>query len=233
VAEGANLVVLPERFHHYGPRGELHLEPEDGRAMQWLSDLAARHQIHLGGGVLLSSSGDRGLNTFALFGPDGDQLALYTKIHLFRLAELGIDESEGLDGGANPMVVETELGSIGLTICYDLRFPELFRGLRASGAEIMLVPSAFTVPTGQAHWTTLLRARAIENQVYVVAPDQVGDHAGVASPSYGGSQIVDPWGELLADVGCEGTGMAVAELSAERLDKIRRRLPCWEHRVIW
>ncbi len=230
---GAELVILPERFHHYGASDTLHLEPEDGRAMTWLSKLAAQFKIHLGGGILLEGPGEKGRNCLALFAPDGARLALYTKIHLFRLAELGIDESVGLDGGTQPMVVETELGRIGLTICYDLRFPELYRELRAAGAELVLIPSAFTVPTGRAHWSALLRARAIENQFYVVAPDQFGDHAGAASPSYGHSQIFDPWGELVAELDDGGPGIALAELSASRLEEVRRRLPCWDHRVSW
>jgi predicted amidohydrolase len=234
-ARGAELVVLPEVFLWRGPRD---LEPEHredvpGPTTERLGRLARELRIHLQAGSILERipGEPRSYNTALLFGPSGEILAAYRKIHLFDVEIPGrvtARESEIRKPGHETVVAETSLGRIGLSVCYDLRFPELYRRLAAAGAEILCVPSAFTFPTGAAHWEVLLRARAIENQAYVVAPNQFGP-----SPhghhDYGHSMIVDPWGTVLA-CAPDAEGVVVAEVDRERLAGIRRELPCLRHR---
>jgi predicted amidohydrolase len=165
-----------------------------------------------------------------VFGPDGAPQGRYRKIHLFDVAIPGrveVRESNRMSAGSEVVCVDTDFGRIGLSICYDLRFPELYRRLAFDGARLVCIPSAFTHPTGAAHWEVLLRARAIENQVYVVAPNQVGPTKD-GPPVWGGSSIVDPWGAVVArapDAEC----VIVAEIDFGRLEEIRRGLPCLEH----
>jgi len=184
------------------------------------------------GSLLERSDTDRCFNTALLFGPDGGLLARYRKIHLFDVevdATVRTAESRTRQPGDQTACVETDLGVIGLAVCYDLMFPELFRRLASQGAEVVVVPSAFTAPTGAAHWHTLVRARAIENQCYVVAPDQYGPTTH-GFDNYGHSVIVDPWGEVLADAG-EGSPRVIhAELDGGWLASVRRRLPSLAHR---
>jgi len=234
---GASLVSLPEVFIWRGPRDrETGVgETIPGPASERLGALARELRIHLQAGSILERiEGDRRCyNTAMLFSPTGEIVARYRKIHLFDVdipGQVKAAESEIRKPGGETVVASTPLGVIGLSVCYDLRFPELYRRLAAAGADIFCIPSAFTFPTGAAHWEVLVRARAIENQAYVVAPNQYG-----VSPNgyrdYGNSMIVDPWGTVLARAG-EGEGVIVAEVDPARLARIRTELPCLRHRSL-
>jgi len=233
-ARGARLVVLPEVFAWRGPRDDEHAggEPIPGPTTEAMAALALELRIWLCAGSLLEAvPGEaRPYNTSCLFDPGGRLLARYRKIHLFDVDLPGratVRESELRAPGGEVVTVPTDVGTLGLSICYDLRFPELYRRLVRAGAQVILVPSAFTFPTGAAHWEVLCRARAIENQCYLVAPDQTGQsphgHA-----DFGDSLIADPWGRVLARAG-DGEGVATAEIDLAALARIRRELPCLDH----
>lgn len=234
---GARLVATPENTNYLGPHEEkVHrAEPLDGPTCTRFSDLARRLQIFLLLGSFNEGSDDpqRCHNTSVLFGPDGSQIAVYRKIHLFDVdlsPEVRFSESATVKPGAETVVTETPLGRIGLSICYDLRFPELYRRLRAAGAEILAIPSAFTLTTGRDHWHPLIQARAIENQCYVLAPAQHGQHDDQGlRESYGHSMIVDPWGQVLA-MAPDGPGIALAEIDLERVQRVRQAMPVESHR---
>jgi deaminated glutathione amidase len=231
---GATLIVLPEVFAWRGPRADepAQIEPIPGPTSERLRDLARRYQIYLLAGSFLEKGDDaRSYNTSLLLGPQGDMLAHYRKIHLFDVdipGQVRVKESDTKKPGETVVAAATPLGVLGLSVCYDLRFPELYRQLAAKGAEVMFVPSAFTFPTGAAHWEPLLRARAIENQTYVIAPNQIGKNAhGYAD--YGNSMIIDPWGKVIArapDKEC----FITAEIDRDYTEKVRRELPCLAHR---
>jgi len=245
VAAGARLVALPETWAYKGPGAGIreHAEPLDGPSNGALAALAVRHEVFILAGshyetVSQGSSSLRGntshatpdaagrvYNTSVLFGPDGAPRAVYRKIHLFDAVSDGraYRESEDLLAGDALGTAEVDGVTVGLTICYDLRFPELYRALALRGAEVLLVPAAFTAFTGLAHWEVLLRARAIENGCFVVAPDQVGEHL-PGRACFGHSMVVDPWGAKLAEVDA-GVGVCVAELDLARLDDVRAQLP--------
>jgi predicted amidohydrolase len=236
-ARGADLVATPENTNFLGRQAEKvrRAQPLGGEVCRRFADLARRLRVHLLLGSFNERSDDptRCRNTSVLFGPDGATLAVYRKIHLFDVklsSKVDFVESDTVVAGDDCVVARTELGNVGLSICYDLRFPELYRRLAAGGAEILSVPAAFTRTTGEAHWELLLRARAVENQCFVLAPAQKGlhDDEGIRE-SYGHAMIVDPWGRVLAEVE-EETGIAVADLQAERLDEIRRAMPVASHR---
>lgn len=235
-ASGARLVCLPENVSYLGPEADKPAlaEPLDGPSFTRLARLARTHRVYLLAGTLPERSEDPGrpYNTSVLFGPAGQRLAVYRKIHLFDV-DLGPDgprfrESSRVSPGSGAVTVETELGALGLSVCYDLRFPELYRALVAAGADLLLVPSAFTVPTGKDHWEVLLRARAIENQCYVLAPAQQGHHFEKRT-SYGRSLIVDPWGTVLTSCP-DRPAVGLADVDLEALRQTRRRMPCLEHR---
>ena len=233
VEHKARLVVLPEVFLWRGPRGEEHAAAEliPGPSTERLGELARRHGIHLLAGSMLEENGAKPFNTSVLFDPRGDIVARYRKLHLFDVdipGHVSIRESDTRAPGDVVVTVPTELGVIGMTVCYDLRFPELYRRLMLAGAEIIAVPSAFTFPTGAAHWEVLLRARAIENQVYVIAPDQIGrSPAGIVD--FGNSMIIDPWGKVIARA-ADKECFVTAEIDRDYLEKVRRELPCLAHR---
>jgi len=233
-ARGARLVVLPEVFAWRGPRADEAAQAETipGPTTEAMSAVARATGMHLCMGSILEHVPNqrRSFNTSCLLGPDGALLARYRKIHLFDVdlpGRVTVRESDARAPGDETVVVATELGVLGLSICYDLRFPELYRRLVRAGAEILLVPSAFTFTTGSAHWDVLCRARAIENQSYLLAADQCG-----ASPhgfaDYGGSLIADPWGTIVARAG-DGEGVALAEIDRAYLAKVRSELPCLDH----
>ena len=231
---GASLVVLPEVFSWRGPKGEglKHAEAIPGPTSERLRTSARRHRIHLVAGSFLEQSDEpRSHNTSLLLNPNGEILACYRKIHLFDIdipGQVTVKESASMKPGADVVVQETPLGVFGLSVCYDLRFPELYRRLAQQGAEVLFVPSAFTFPTGAAHWEPLLRARAIENQAYVIAPNQIGKNAH-GHADYGNSMIIDPWGKVIArapDKEC----IITAEIDRDYLEKVRRELPCLAHR---
>lgn len=233
---GTRFVVLPEVFLWRGPRAEerRHAEPIPGPATERLAHLARRLNLYLLAGSILEQPADtaaeKAFNTSLLFNPQGDIIGRYRKTHLFDIdlpGHVTIRESDTRAAGDDFVTVPTELGVIGMTVCYDLRFPELYRRLTWAGAEIITIPSAFTFPTGAAHWEILVRARAIENQVYIIAPDQVGP-----SPSghidFGNSLIVDPWGKPLAHA-ADREMIIVAEIDRDYQQKVRRELPCLDH----
>lgn len=240
---GASLVVTPENTPFLGP--QFHkialAEPLDGPILRRFGGLAGELGIHLVVGsmaeqrLLADGSVDpqHCYNTSVLFGPTGERLAVYRKIHLFDVdvpAGPSFRESDSIAAGSEVVVAPTPLGTLGLSVCYDLRFPELYRALADRGADILLVPSAFTLTTGKDHWHVLLRARAIENQCWVIAPGQWGRHdAEGKRESYGHSLIIDPWGAVVADKG-HGEGLALAEIDLERTHQVRRAIPVRDHR---
>lgn len=234
---GAELLVLPEKFHYLGdPDGAVEIrESLDGELMSALAESAARHGVFLlAGSIWEEIPGDhRAYNTSVLLGPDGRQVAVYRKIHMFDVDVGGrtYRESDECRPGNRMVTADAASGvKIGMSVCYDLRFPELYRGLVSAGARIFTVPAAFTMTTGRDHWEVLLRARAIENQVFVVAANQVGRH-GDGLESYGRSMIVDPWGVVLAQA-ADGEGVAVADLDLSKLQQVRANLPSLDHQVL-
>jgi len=233
-ARGANLVALPEVFNWRGKRNEQAAAAEtlDGQSLTLMSRLARELQIHIvAGSVTEQIDGDsRCYNTSALLGPDGGRIAVYRKIHLFDVdlpGRVTVRESDAKLAGAEVVTGTTPLGAIGLSICYDLRFPELYRRLTFAGAQIIAIPSAFTFPTGEAHWEPLLRARAIENQAYVIAPAQFGPNI-YGYSDYGNSMIVDPWGRVIARA-ADQEGVVVAPIDLEYQERVRRELPALRH----
>ncbi len=235
VESGAQLIALPEMFNCLGP-WEIMLEaaePIPGPTSQFLSDLARRLQIVLIGGSFCERDEDDGrvYNTSLLFDATGKELARYRKIHLFDVdlpGEVSYHESDWLAAGERVVVTDTERGRIGQAICYDLRFAELFWRMSRTASDVICLPSAFTSTTGRAHWEVLLRARAIENQAYLIAPNQFGRHS-EQFETFGHSAIIDPWGTVLA-MAQEHSGHIVAEIDLEHLQRIRQRLPVLLHR---
>jgi predicted amidohydrolase len=232
--QGARLVALPEKWHFI--HDEKHLsaaaEPLDGPSVQaargWARELGI---AILAGSIVERVDGEvRSHNTSVLIRADGSVAATYRKLHLFDVEVGGVTyrESAGAIPGEDIVVGEALGRRIGMSVCYDLRFPELYRQLTLQGAEILTVPAAFTAATGKDHWEPLLRARAIENQAFVVAPDQIGMHAN-GTVSHGRSMIVDPWGVVLAQAADEET-VIVADLDFALLARVRSRLPALEHR---
>lgn len=233
VDNGAELVVLPEMFNLVGTEPELGAgaEPRDGPTITWALRLARDHGIWLVAGSIAERAHPRGRhNTCCVVSPRGNVGAVYRKVHLFDVDIEGFRyaESANVMPGDDLVVVDADGLPLGLSICYDVRFPELFRILALRGAQVIAMPSAFTALTGPAHWEVLLRARAIENQVFVLAPDQHGASNGTLR-WHGHSMIVDPWGTVIAEVG-DGDGVAVADLDLGRLAEVRRRVPSFENR---
>ena len=234
-AQGARAVALPEVFIWRGVKREERDAAESipGPTSERLASLARELGIYLLGGSILESiaRSAKAYNTSLLFGPQGDLLASYRKIHLFDVDltdGVSTRESDTREYGDSAVVVETELCPMGLTVCYDVRFPELYRELGKRGSQVIFVPSAFTAHTGKAHWEPLLRARAIENQVYVIAPDQFG-RSPKSFDTHGHSMIVDPWGRILAELP-DGPGIVIAEIDLDFLTKVRNELPALSHR---
>ena len=235
--DGAELVVLPERLDIRGNAADYAAlaEPLDGRPVSWARGTARELGIDIvAGSVAERREGhERVANTSVHVGADGELKAVYRKIHMFDVEVGGVAyrESEHSEPADEIVLSETAQGlGLGLTICYDLRFPELYRILALRGARIVTIPAAFTRVTGEAHWEILLRARAIENQVFVIAPGQ-GRLPGPDRDSYGNSMIVDPWGEVLARAGGEGACFVAADLDLARQEEIREKLPSLANRV--
>ncbi len=236
-SHGARFIVTPECTNYLGPhprKVEL-AETLEGTTCQRFSDLAARLRLHLllGSFNEKSHETDRCYNTSVLFGPDGAILGTYRKLHLFDVdlsPEVRFFESATCRPGKEISCIETALGTIGLTICYDLRFPELYRRLLDLGAQLLCVPSAFTMATGKDHWHVLLRARAIETQCWLIAAGQCGEHDDEGlRHSYGHSVIIDPWGVVRAELG-EEPGIALAEVDLAAVQRVRDGLPMTQHR---
>jgi len=234
VREGARLVVLPEYFGVLGARAsdKVAVREADGEGVQqsFLARTARDHSIWLVGGTVPIAIGDphRVRSALLVYGPDGRRLARYDKIHLFAFhqGEERYDEGRTIERGDEPVSFEAPCGRVALSVCYDMRFPELYRRFR--DLALILVPSAFTAVTGAAHWHVLLRARAIENQCYVLAAAQGGLHPN-GRRTYGHSVIIDPWGVVVAERD-EGPGIVVADIDPERIAQVRRELPALEHR---
>lgn len=238
VEKGAKLICLPENFAFLGDEREK-LEQADqisAQVEQQLPGWAREFGVFiLGGGYPASAGNGKIFNRSVLVDPSGEFVASYDKIHLFDV-DISDDEtwreSATVQSGTYAAEVyrAENLLTIGFSICYDLRFPELYRMLVMKGAGLLTVPSAFTKPTGEAHWETLLRARAIENSCYVIAPAQTGKH-GDKRHTYGHSLIIDPWGKVLADAGIE-PGIIIADIDPAYLEEVRNRLPSLKHRVL-
>ena len=238
-AEGAKLVALPENFALM-PMQEsdrLAIAEADGRGplQDFLSGKAREHRVWLVGGTIPLKATERNKLRAAclLFNDRGERVARYDKMHLFDV-KLGngehYHESNFFEAGGETVVADTPFGRMGLAVCYDLRFPELFRRMLDQGAELFVVPSAFTAHTGRAHWETLVRARAIENLAYVIAPDQGGYHVN-GRETHGDSMIVSPWGEVL-DRLARGSGVVIAERDSGQLQSARESLPSIQHRKL-
>lgn len=227
---GATFVSLPECMVFLRAEGERAPESQSiaGPWAKRFADLARELKITIlmGSFPETAEEASRPYNTILLFGPDGQRIATYRKMHLFDIDLPGLEhlkESKAISAGTEVVVADAGFAKLGLSICYDLRFPELYRALTDQGAEILMVPSAFTDRTGKDHWEVLLRARAIENLCYVLAPAQWGRHS-KSRASYGHAMIVDPWGSILAQVP-DGEGFALAVLDFERVHRLRAELP--------
>jgi deaminated glutathione amidase len=235
---GARLVLLPEYFCLMGQRDEdkLAIAEDDGRGpiQDFLAQAAARQGLWLVGGTLpiRASTPGRVRNACCVYGPTGQRVARYDKVHLFAYdnGREAYDEGRVLEAGDTPVAFEAEGWRVGLSICYDLRFPEFYRALMDPPCDLLLVPAAFTYTTGQAHWELLLRARAVENQCQVLASAQGGQHEN-GRRTWGHSLAVDPWGQVTA-CWAEGPGVVLAELDAARRDQVRQQLPALAHRRV-
>ncbi|MFX3545619.1 carbon-nitrogen hydrolase family protein [Ralstonia mannitolilytica] len=238
-AQGAQLALLPEYFCMMGRKDsdKVTIREDDGNGpiQAFLADAARRHQLWLVGGTLpmWCEDAQRVRNTSLAFNPAGLRVAHYDKIHLFNFVrgEERYDEARTIEPGAAPVAFDAPCGRVGMSVCYDLRFPELYRALSAGGSlNLILMPAAFTYVTGAAHWDILLRARAIENQCYVLAAAQGGRHEN-GRRTWGHSMLVDPWGEIIASVP-EGEGIAIGDMDPARLAQVRQDLPALKHRVM-
>ena len=233
-ADGAQLVVLPEKWPLLATAREVAegAEPLDGPALTWARSVAAELRIDLVAGSIAERGDAKGRNASVHVGPDGNDRAIYRKLHMFDVTVGGRAYRESEHEEAGDEVVVSTVGDgvgLGLSICYDLRFPELYRELAVRGAKVVAVPAAFTLATTRVHWEVLLRARAIEDQCFVVAANQYGEHA-PQMRSGGRSMIVDPWGTVLASAGEDEEAVVVADLDLDRLEEIRRDLPSLANR---
>jgi len=232
--QGADLIAFPENFSYLRPEGQvLHVSDSlDGELVGGLSELASELGVYLLAGSIPERvpRTRRVRNTSILFDPTGKTAAIYRKLHLFDIkirGRVSLMESKRVIAGDRPVVARTPLGSLGLSVCYDLRFPELYRQLVLRGAEVLFIPSAFTAYTGRYHWLPLLQARAIENQAWVVAPAQVGHH-GHKRRSFGHTAVFDPWGDRVA-LRERGAGVVTATIDLDRVRRVRAGLPCLQH----
>jgi predicted amidohydrolase len=240
VAQGAELVALPEYFPimgmHEGDKVKVRerdaAQGGGGPIQDFLAETARRHRIWLVGGSLplLASEPDKVLNSSVAYNPAGERVARYDKIHLFGFQQGAerYNESATIEAGRQPVAFDTPFGRVGLSICYDLRFPELYRALGVT--DLLVIPAAFTETTGRAHWEILLRARAIENQCYVLAVAQGGRHEN-GRETHGNSMLIDPWGNIL-DRKLKGEGVVIGDLDHARIAEIRASLPALQHRVM-
>jgi nitrilase len=235
-AAGAQLVALPEYFPLIGATDADRLAAREmdghGPMQDFLADVARRHAIWLVGGSipLMAENPAKLRNSCLVFDPQGQRVARYDKIHLFgfKKGDEAYDEAATIERGDRVVAFDSPLGRVGVAICYDLRFPELFRAI--GEVDLLVLPAAFTETTGRAHWEMLLRARAVENQCYVLAAAQGGQHPN-GRMTHGNSMVIDPWGEVLARMD-KGEGMVTAELDRQRLVDIRTSLPTLKHRIL-
>ena len=235
-AESVDLAALPEVWPRQGAASQIReaAEPIPGPRSDRLAELSARHHVWVHGGSVLERDGDRVFNTSVLFDRAGELVATYRKIHLFDADPPGAvpsRESSVFTAGEEVVTAETEFGRVGLSICYDVRFPELYRSLAVQGATILFVPAAFRFETGVDHWEPLLRARAIEDQAFVIAAAQWGSWgpAGRERRNFGHSLVADPWGRMIA-VAADGVGVTVVGLDLAEVERVRSILPALRHR---
>lgn len=234
-AQGAKLIATPENTCQIrtpaAARAEAPIPQEDHPGLKRFSALAKELRVWLLiGSMAVRASGTRRYNRSFLFDDRGNLAAYYDKIHMFDVVLSETEkyaESDNIEPGQEAVVAQTPWGVAGLSVCYDLRFPHLYRGLAKAGAGIIFIPAAFTVPTGRAHWEILVRARAIENGAFVIAPAQTGEHEG-GRRTWGHSLIVDPWGKVLADGG-ERVGIVTADLDLSEIETARKRIPSLTH----
>jgi predicted amidohydrolase len=237
-SDGATLVALPERFDLRGTPADYEREAEPlehSRAVEWAQALAAELGIDLIAGSISERRDGHGKlsNTSLHVGPDGEVKAVYRKVHLFdvTVGETDYRESDSDEPGDELVTTDAADGTtIGLSVCYDVRFPELYRILALNGALVLTVPANFTRTTGEAHWEVLLRARAVENQAFVIAPAQAGEYP-PGMPAYGNAMVVDPWGEVIARAPADGETFVAADLDFARLEEVREQLPSLQNRV--
>jgi len=236
-AQGASLVVLPENFALMGMAESDKLEVAEvegvGRIQEFLAQTAERLKLWMVGGTIpIRANAGKVHATSLIFNDRGEQVGRYDKIHLFDVNVPGTDEqyreSHTIEAGEHAVVLDTPFGRLGVTICYDLRFPELYRQMADTGMDILAIPSAFTARTGAAHWDILVRARALENLCYAIASNQGGFHVN-GRETYGHSMIVDPWGKILASLP-SGSGIVAAEIDMGRMEKVRAAFPALQHR---
>jgi predicted amidohydrolase len=236
VAQGAKLVLLPEYFGIFGERASdkvaVREADGDGPQQTFLARLAREHGVWMIGGTVPIATADpsRVKSALLVYNPDGRRVARYDKMHLFAFSQGSerYDEAKTIERGTTPVTFAAPFGRVGLSICYDLRFPELFRTFR--DVSLIVVPSAFTATTGAAHWHLLLKARAVENQCYVLAAAQGGLHAN-GRRTYGHSALIDPWGSVVAEL-AEGPGVVVGDIDDTRLAQVRADLPALQHRLL-
>jgi deaminated glutathione amidase len=233
-----NLLVLPENFAFMGAHEQAKLKLAEsvgvGMIQKTVSALAAQYKLWvIAGTIPLKAPDNRVWASSLVFNAEGIEVARYDKIHLFDVQVSDTEvyaESKTIAPGHRPVVVDTPVGRIGLSVCYDVRFPELYRQLLDEGAELLTVVSAFTATTGAAHWHALLKARAIENMCYVLAPNQAGEHANLYK-TYGHSLIINPWGDIITEIE-SGTGIICADIDLDNLHQRRAAFPCLRHRVL-
>ncbi len=237
-ADNPAVVVLPEMFAYHGMTSQGRREAAEaipgGETYEFLRGLAVKHGITVHGGSYIERDGDNYFNTTVVFAPDGGQLAKYRKIHLFDVTTPDgreYKESAVFSRGGDIVTYDLDDIRVGCTICYDLRFPELYQKLAKAECKIIMVPAAFTLMTGKDHWEVLLRARAIETETFVVATGMWGPYPDGKGASYGHSMIVDPWGSVIVRVP-EGDGFATADLSMDYIDTVRARIPVAQHKVL-
>ncbi|MBS3787957.1 carbon-nitrogen hydrolase family protein [Candidatus Bipolaricaulota bacterium] len=226
-----DFLVLPEMFNcpYEAEKFADYAEEIPGPTTDLLSRLASEHGVYIVGGSMPERSGGKVYNTSPVLNPTGNIIGVHRKIHLFQVnypGRIQFDESKYLEGGNEQTVLETEFGSIGIAICYDLRFPELLRGMAKAGSRIIFLPAAFNTTTGPAHWKPVLRTRAIDNQTFVVAASPARNRESNYR-AYGHSLVVDPWGEVLIEAGVGEEKLAI-ELDLEKIEEVRKRLPLLE-----
>lgn len=241
-AQGATLAVLPEMFAHFGEKDAYAFAKDwtqpDGAIRTWLSSIAKEQALWIVAGTLPivdSETQEKPTATSLILDDQGNEVNRYDKVHLFDVdvkdQQGAYRESNFYQKGNRTCVTTSPLGCIGLSVCYDLRFPELYRNLAQRGAKLVTVPSAFTYQTGSAHWKPLLQARAIENQCYVLAANQGGQHS-PKRQTWGHSCIIDPWGKVLGEIET-GEGVVTCEIDQEEIESVRASIPCLKHRQDW
>jgi len=232
-ADGVDLLAFPETFLYVGKdHQQKHnvAQSLEGEIVQTFQDYASKYDLSILLGSIYEKTpedSDRLYNTSILINREGELSGVYRKIHMCDAPSLGYNESDGIKPGNTPVIVDHEVGKLGLTICYDLRFPELFRHMTAQGAQIVFVPAAFFLYTGKHHWLPLLIARAIENQIYIVAPNQWGEHH-EGRVSYGSSVIIDPWGSVIC-CASERAELVSAVVDLDYLNEVRANMPLLNH----